>query len=91
MGKKVSKQKRQLLTIVGLCVLLLALVISFFVITRYKDKTEKEAETNISLYTIKDADIIMFELLNEVVSFDVVDEWNDLSSRAVKIIRETAR
>ena len=38
----------------------------------------------------KDADIIMFELLNEVVSFDVVDEWNDLSSRAVKIIRETA-
>ena len=42
MGKKVSKQKRQLLTIVGLCVLLLALVISFFVVTRYKDKTEKE-------------------------------------------------
>ena len=33
------------MTIVGLCVLLLALVISFFVVTRYKDKTEKEAET----------------------------------------------
>ena len=68
MGKKVSKQKRQLLTIVGLCVLLLALVISFFVVTRYKDKTEKEAETNISLYTIKDADIKSFHFKNSTLN-----------------------
>lgn len=38
----------------------------------------------------KDADIVMFELLNEVVSFNVVDEWNELSARAVKVIREYA-
>ena len=38
----------------------------------------------------KDADIVMFELLNEVASFNVVDEWNELSARAVKVIREYA-
>ena len=78
MGRKVSKQKRQLLTIVGLCVLLLALVISFFIVKRYKDKTEKEkgAESNISLYTIKDADIKSFHFKNSTAELTFVKQKN---------------
>ena len=64
------------MTIVGLCVLLLALVISFFVVTRYKDKTEKEAETNISLYTIKDADIKSFHFKNSTAELTFVKQKN---------------
>lgn len=33
-------------------------------------------------------DMIMFELLNEVVPFDVVDEWNELASEGIKVIRK---
>ena len=54
MGGKVSKKNRQLLTIIGLCVLLIALIIVFFVATKHKDNSEKkeEAENNIELYSI---------------------------------------
>ena len=42
MGGKVSKKNRQLLTIIGLCVLLIALIIVFFVATKHKDNSEKK-------------------------------------------------
>lgn len=66
MDRKVSKKRRQLLTIIGLCVLLIALVISFFAVTRYKDNSEKEEEAanNILLYSMKDADITSFHFKN---------------------------
>lgn len=38
----------------------------------------------------KDSDMMMFELLNEVVPADVVDEWNDLSQRGIRLIRKYA-
>ena len=44
MGGKVSKKNRQLLTIIGLCVLLIALIIVFFVATKHKDNSEKKEE-----------------------------------------------
>lgn len=61
-----GRKNRQLLTIAGLCVLLIALVISFFAVTRYKDKSEKEEEAanNIELYSIKNADITSFHFKN---------------------------
>lgn len=44
----------------------------------------------ISRRYAKDEDMMMFELLNEVVSFDVVDEWNELSQKAIQVIRKNA-
>ena len=38
----------------------------------------------------KDADIMMFEPLNEVVSPAVVNEWNEISGKCIEIIREKA-
>ena len=38
----------------------------------------------------KDADIMMFEPLNEVVSPTVVNEWNEISSKCIEIIRAKA-
>lgn len=35
----------------------------------------------------KDDDIIMFELLNEVVSGDVIKEWNELAAKGIAVIR----
>lgn len=37
-----------------------------------------------------DTDIIMFELLNEVVPLDVVDEWNTLALKAIQVIRKVS-
>ena len=37
-----------------------------------------------------DSDIMAFELLNEIVSEQVVKEWNDIADHAVKVIREAA-
>ena len=34
--------------------------------------------------------MMMFEMLNEVTSFDVVEEWNDLALRCIKVIRKNA-
>lgn len=66
MERKMSKQNRQLLTIIGLCVLLIALVLGFVCVTRYKDESEEreEAAKNIELYSIKDADITAFYFKN---------------------------
>lgn len=44
----------------------------------------------LSKHFAKDEDIMMVELLNEVVPFDVVDEWNDLATRAIHVIRKNA-
>ena len=38
----------------------------------------------------KYSDIMMFEMLNEVTSFDVINEWNDLALRCIKVIRKNA-
>ena len=38
----------------------------------------------------KYSDMMMFEMLNEVTSFDVVKEWNDLALRCIKVIRKNA-
>ena len=38
----------------------------------------------------KDADIVMFELLNEIVRFDVADAWNRIAQRCVRMIRNYA-
>ncbi len=35
-------------------------------------------------------DMIMFELLNEVVKFDVVDKWNTIANTCISIIRKNA-
>lgn len=47
MGGRVSKKNRQLLTIIGLCVLLIALIIVFFVATKHKDNSEKRKKQGI--------------------------------------------
>ena len=36
------------------------------------------------------SDMMMFEMLNEVTSFEVVNEWNDLALRCIKVIRKNA-
>ena len=38
----------------------------------------------------KYSDMMMFEMLNEVTSFDVIKEWNDLALRCIKVIRKNA-
>ncbi len=38
----------------------------------------------------KDADIVAFELLNEIVSYRVADAWNRVADRAVRVIRKNA-
>lgn len=80
MDRKVSKKNRQLLTIVGLCVLLIALIIGFFAATKYKDNSEKEeeAENNIELYSIKAADITELHFKNSTAELTFVkknDKW----------------
>lgn len=39
----------------------------------------------------KYSDMMMFEMLNEVTSFDVIDEWNELALETIKVIRRNAR
>lgn len=78
MDKRLSKKRRQSLTIVGLCVLLIALVISFFAVTKYKDNSEKEEEAanNIQLYSIKDTDIASFHFKNSKSELTFVKKNN---------------
>ncbi len=38
----------------------------------------------------KYSDMMMFEMLNEVTSFKVIDEWNALALRCIKVIRKNA-
>lgn len=38
----------------------------------------------------KDSDIVMFEMLNEVTSFDVADKWNNIALRCIAAIRKNA-
>ena len=38
----------------------------------------------------KYSDMMMFEMLNEVTSFEVIKEWNDLALRCIKVIRKNA-
>ena len=38
----------------------------------------------------KYSDMMMFEMLNEVTSFDVIEEWNALAFRCIKVIRKNA-
>ena len=38
----------------------------------------------------KYSDMMIFEMLNEVTSFDVINEWNDLALRCIKVIRKNA-
>ena len=45
---------------------------------------------NLSKRYAKYSDMMMFEMLNEVTSFDVIDEWNDLALRCIKVIRKNA-
>ncbi len=72
------RKNRQLLTIVGLCVLLIALIISFLVITRHKDESDKkeEAAKNIELYSVKDADITSFHFKNSKAELTFVKKNN---------------
>lgn len=72
------RKNRQLLTIVGLCVLLMALIISFFVVTRHKDESDKkeEASKNIELYSVKDADITSFHFKNSKAELTFVKKDN---------------
>lgn len=78
MGGKVSKKNRQLLTIIGLCVLLIALIIVFFVATKHKDNSKKkeEAENNIELYSIKESDIAELHFKNSTVELTFVKNKN---------------
>lgn len=78
MGGKVSKKNRQLLTIIGLCVLLIALIIVFFVATKHKDNSKKkeEAENNIELYSIKESDIAELHFKNSTAELTFVkNKW----------------
>ena len=45
---------------------------------------------NLSKRYAKYSDMMMFEMLNEVTSFDVIDEWNNLALRCIKVIRNNA-
>lgn len=38
----------------------------------------------------KYSDMMMFEMLNEVVRFDVADKWNDIALRCIETIRKNA-
>ena len=78
MGGKVSKKNRQLLTIIGLCVLLIALIIVFFVATKHKDNSEKkeEAGNNIELYSIKESDIAELHFKNSMAELTFVKNKN---------------
>ena len=38
----------------------------------------------------KYSNMMMLEMLNEVTSFDVIKEWNDLALRCIKVIRKNA-
>jgi aryl-phospho-beta-D-glucosidase BglC (GH1 family) len=57
-----------------------------------KDLQERFYRTwdTISKRLAKDADMLAFELLNEVVSHKVVDEWNEISKKAALAIRKNA-
>jgi hypothetical protein len=44
----------------------------------------------LSLKYGKYSDMMMFEMLNEVTSIDVLEEWNDLALRCIKVIRKNA-
>lgn len=78
MGGKVSKKNRQLLTIIGLCVLLIAFIIVFFVATKHKDNSEKkeEAGNNIELYSIKESDIAELHFKNSMAELTFVKNKN---------------
>lgn len=78
MGGKVSKKNRQLLTIIGLCVLLIALIIVFFVATKHKDNSKKkeEAGNNIELYSIKESDIAELHFKNSMAELTFVKNKN---------------
>ena len=75
MGGKVSKKNRQLLTIIGLCVLLIALIIVFFVATKHSEKKE-EAENNIELYSIKESDIAELHFKNSTAELTFMKNKN---------------
>ena len=45
---------------------------------------------NLSKRYAKYSDMMMFEMLNEVTSFEVIDEWNDLALRCIKTIRKNS-
>ena len=38
----------------------------------------------------RNSDMMMFEMLNEVVRFDVADKWNDIALRCIAVIRKNA-
>lgn len=63
--------------------------INFFYDEALQKRFYKIWEKLITRYA-KDSDIIMFEPLNEVVSPDVINEWNDISSNCINIIRSKA-
>lgn len=62
----------------------------FFHSSKLQERFLKTWETIINRYA-KDSDILMVELLNEVVPNDVVDEWNELALRAIKVIRNVSK
>ena len=39
----------------------------------------------------KYSSMMMFEMLNEVTSFEVIKEWNELASKCIKVIRKNAK
>lgn len=62
---------------------------NFFHDTQMQDRFVALWEKLSARYA-KHSDMMMFELLNEVTSFDVVDEWNALALRCCKTIRKNA-
>lgn len=61
----------------------------FFTSKPLQDRFIRLWERLASRYA-KDADIVMFELLNEIVKFDVADIWNEIAIRCIKAIRQFA-
>lgn len=45
---------------------------------------------NLSKHFAKDSDIVMFEMLNEVTRFEVIQKWNEIGLRCIKTIRKNA-
>ncbi len=39
----------------------------------------------------KYSNMMMFEMLNEVTSFDVINEWNELALKCIKVIRKNSK
>ena len=46
--------------------------------------------TRLSKRYAKHSDMMMFEMLNEIVSFDVAEKWNEIALRCIRAIREQA-